>query len=52
MCEKCVEIDTRIRSYRHIRLQIPDEKTREAIAGMIDELQQKRRDLHSEVPSA
>jgi hypothetical protein len=37
VCGKCVEFDKRIVNYRQIRLQIPDDTTRDAIAEMIEE---------------
>jgi hypothetical protein len=48
MCERCVELDERLRRYRRISDSINDQLTIDRIKGMIDDLEAQKAALHPE----
>lgn len=48
MCEKCVALDERIRSYREIRASVTDERASAALKNLIEECEGTKRALHPE----
>ncbi len=50
MCDKCVELDTRIEHYQLILLSIGDQITVERIKALIGDLQVQKTALHPERP--
>ncbi|WP_199805206.1 hypothetical protein [Bradyrhizobium pachyrhizi] len=50
MCEKCVELDKKIKHYKAIRSRVTDQMTLEGIAKLLADLQGKKRELHLDPP--
>ena len=48
MCEKCVELDEKIRHYERIRSSINDQPTVDRIKELVGQLQAQRAALHPE----
>ena len=48
MCEKCVEIDVKIRRMREIALRLLDQQTLDGIAALVKELEAPKAALHPE----
>jgi hypothetical protein len=48
MCERCAELDERLRRYRRISDSINDQLTIDRIKGMIDDLEAQKAALHPE----
>ncbi len=49
MCEKCVALDERIRSYREIGAMVTDERASAAIKTLIEECEEAKLALHPPV---
>jgi len=52
MCEKCAELDARIRHYQELVDPAMDPTTRERVARLIDDLRDEKARLHPEPPDA
>jgi hypothetical protein len=48
MCEKCAELDERIKRYRRVSSSINDQLTIDRIKALIEELQVQKAALHPE----
>ena len=48
MCDRCTELDERLRRYRKISDSINDQLTIDRIKGMIDDLEAQKVALHPE----
>jgi hypothetical protein len=48
MCERCVELDTRIEHYRLLASRITDQPTIDGIKDLIERLQAQKTSLHPE----
>lgn len=48
MCEKCVEIDSKIEHYRFIASRITDQETLDGIKKLIERVQAQKVELHPE----
>jgi hypothetical protein len=48
MCSQCDQIDLQIRRLQNIAFRILDQRTRDAIAALIAELETKKAELHPE----
>jgi hypothetical protein len=46
MCEKCVALDERIRSYREISASVTDERANTALNSLIAECEDEKLALH------
>jgi hypothetical protein len=46
MCDECKKLEQRIARYRVLAGQIPDALTKERIAELVQELEQKKTALH------
>ena len=50
MCEKCEELDVKIKRYRRISMRINDTQMLESIAILIAEYEAQKKALHPESP--
>jgi hypothetical protein len=50
MCNKCAELDERIRHYRGIASRITDQRTIDGIKRLIADMEAKKKVLHPEQP--
>jgi hypothetical protein len=48
MCEKCAELDERIRRYRRVSSSVSDQLTIDRIKALIEELHDQKAALHPE----
>jgi len=48
MCEKCVEIESKIANYRRMLMVTTDLPARDAITGLIDKMTEDKAALHPE----
>jgi hypothetical protein len=46
MCEKCVALDERIKSYRAISTSVTDDRASKALKNLIEECEEAKRALH------
>jgi hypothetical protein len=48
MCEKCVELDSKIEHYRRLASRLTDQPTIDGIKGLIERMQAQKLALHPE----
>ena len=46
MCEKCVELDQKIKHYHRLIARMPDPQTNEALRKLIEEMEKHKAELH------